>query len=161
VAALRTQEQFILGCYKEYLQILEVFANVKVSKLSKQTSDKSGSAQMYMRLREASVSSFCKLLERHPHFNFRVNILQMVAAKLATKDRRIRDDCTATISALLRKDDDSLLSFKLDILKELHKILKTKDHSTIAPSLLDSLVLHDIMVDETKARAVDESSKKS
>lgn len=29
------------------------------------------------------------------------------------------------------------------------------------PNLLDSLVLHDIMVDETKARAIDESSKKS
>ena len=28
-------------------------------------------------------------------------------------------------------------------------------------NLLDSLVLHDIMVDETKARAIDESSKKS
>jgi hypothetical protein len=38
---------------------------------------------MYIRLREASVKSFCMLLERHPHFNFRVNILQMVAQRLA------------------------------------------------------------------------------
>jgi hypothetical protein len=114
-----------------------------------------------MRLREASVKSFCSLLERHPHFNFRANILQMVAAKLAIKDRRIRDECTNTVSALLKKDDDGLLPFKLDILKEIHKVLKTKDHSLISASLLDSLVLHDIMVDETKARAIDESSKKS
>jgi hypothetical protein len=46
-------------------------------------------------------------------------------------------------------------------LKEVHKVLKTKDHHHISPSLMDSLVLHDIMVDETKARAIDESSKKS
>lgn len=85
----------------------------------------------------------------------------MVVAKLANKDRRIRDDCTNTISVLLRKDDDGLLPFKLDILKELHKVLKTKDHSLLSSSLLDSLVLNDIMVDETKARAIDESSKKS
>lgn len=65
----------MLTCYKDYLQILEVFANVKVSKLSKQSADKTSSAQMYMRLREASVKSFCMLLERHPHFNYRVNIL--------------------------------------------------------------------------------------
>jgi hypothetical protein len=62
---------------------------------------------------------------------------------------------------LLRKDDNGLLEFKLDILKEIHKVLKTKDHTYMDVNLLDSLVLHDIMVDETKARAIDESSKKS
>lgn len=161
VESLRNQEQFILSSYKEYLQILEVFANVKVSKLSKQSSDKASSSQMYIRLRESSVKSFCMLLERHPHFNYRVNILQMVAQRLSIQDRRVREDCTQTIANLLRKDDDSLLEFKLDILKEVHKVLKTKDHSHISPTLMDCLVLHDIMVDETKARAIDESSKKS
>lgn len=116
---------------------------------------------MYIRLRESSVKSFCMLLERHPHFNYRVNILQMVAQRLSIQDRRVREDCTHTIANLLRKDDDSLLEFKLDILKEVHKVLKTKDHSHISPTLMDCLVLHDIMVDETKARAIDESSKKS
>jgi len=62
---------------------------------------------------------------------------------------------------LLKKDDNGLLEFKLDILKEMHKVLKTKDHAHMSPQLLDCLVLHDIMVDETKARAIDESSKKS
>ena len=150
VEQLRTQEQFILGCYKEYLQILEVFANVKVSKLSKQTSDKATSSQVYIRLREASVRSFCQLLERHPHFNFRVNILKMVAARLAIQDRRVRDECTQALANLLRKDDDGLLSFKVDILKEIHKIVKVKDHNLMSPALMDCLVLHDIMVDETK-----------
>lgn len=91
VEALRTQEQYILSCYKDYLQILEVFANVKISKLAKQTEDKSSSSLMYIRLREASIESYCRLLERHPHFNYRVNILQMVASRLATQDLSIRD----------------------------------------------------------------------
>jgi len=62
---------------------------------------------------------------------------------------------------MLKKDDDGLLDFKLDILKEIHTVVKTKDHSLLSPNLLDCLVLHDIMVDETKARAIDASSKKS
>jgi nucleolar complex protein 3 len=161
VEVLRSQEQFILSCYKEYLQILEVFANVKVSKLSKQTDDKASSSLMYIRLREASIKSFCLLLERHPHFNYRINILQTIASRLSMKDRVIRDICTQTIIGLLRKDDDGLLDFKLDILKEIHKVLRTKEHEHMSPSLLDSLVMHDIIVDETKARAIDESSKKS
>ena len=66
-----------------------------------------------------------------------------------------------TLSGLLRKDDNSLLEFKLDILKEISKVLKSKSHEHMDPHLLDCLVLHEIMVDEDKAKAVDESSKKS
>jgi hypothetical protein len=43
----------------------------------------------------------------------------------------------------------------------LHKTLKNKSHDLFDSSLLDCLVLHEIMVDESKARAVDQSSKKS
>ena len=64
-----------------------------------------------------------------------------------------------SIKNLLKKDDNQLLEFKLDILKEVHKTIKSKDHNLFDPTLLDCLVLHDIMVDEGKARAVDESSK--
>jgi hypothetical protein len=85
----------------------------------------------------------------------------MIASRLSTKDRTARDACTQTIINLLRKDDDGLLDFKLDILKEIHKVLKTKDHSNMSPNLLDSLVMHEIIVDEKKARAIDASSKKS
>jgi hypothetical protein len=52
-----------------------------------------------------------------------------------------------------------MLEFKLDILKEVHKSLKSKDHELFDHSLLDCLVLHEIMVDEGKARAVDASNK--
>ena len=78
VEALRTQEQYILTSYKDFLQILEVFSKLKVGKLSKNSTDKDKSSVYYERLRRKSVMCFGALLERHPHFNYRVNILQLV-----------------------------------------------------------------------------------
>jgi len=54
-----------------------------------------------------------------------------------------------------------LLEFKFDILKEVHQAIKSKAHELFEPNLLDCLVLHDIMVDEGKARAVEASTTKS
>ena len=85
----------------------------------------------------------------------------MVCSKLSSKDLAIRTECTKTIKGLLRKDDNSLLDFKLQMLKELHKTIKQKNHIFFDSSLLDCLVLHEIMVDEIKAKVIDESSKKS
>ena len=65
------------------------------------------------------------------------------------------------MSELLRRDDNSLLDFKIDILKEIGKVIKQKPHEYMDPHLLDCLVLHEIMIDEAKAKAVDASSKKS
>ena len=159
--ALRTQEQYILSSYKDYLQILEVFSKLKVAKLSKGSTDKDKSAVFYERLRAKSVACFGALLDRHPHFNFRLNILQLLAQKLSSQDVQIREVAGRTLSGLLRKDDNSLLEFKVDILKEISKVLKTKSHEYMDPHLLDCLVLHEIIVDEAKAKAVDESSKRS
>ena len=75
VEALRTQEQYILNSYKDYLQILEVFSKLKVGKLAKGSSDKDKSSTYYERLRSKSVICFSALLDRHPHFNYRLNIL--------------------------------------------------------------------------------------
>ena len=72
---LRNQEQFILQSYKEYLQILEVFSNIRTLKLAGKGADKEKSVAIYDKLKEKSVSCYCKLLERHTHFNFRLNIL--------------------------------------------------------------------------------------
>lgn len=52
-----------------------------------------------------------------------------------------------------------MLELKLDVLKEVHKSIKAKDHELFEAGLLDCLVLHEIMVDEGKARAVDASTK--
>jgi hypothetical protein len=116
--------------------------------------------EMYRKLRELSFVSFCRLLKTHPHFNFRLNVLQLIMPRLSTKDLVIRSECTSTLFELLKREDNTLLDFKLEILKELSKTIKSRDHSLMDPSLLDCLVTHKIIVDESKAKIIDESSRK-
>ncbi len=137
--------------------MLETFSKVKTSKLTKDVTQ----VKQYDLLKTNAVDCFCKLLTRHPHFNFRMNILETVVLKLSSQDLKLRRETTQTIKDLLKKDDNQLLEFKLDIIKALHKALKVKSHDLFDANLLDCLVLHEIMVDENKARAVDQSSKKS
>jgi len=62
---------------------------------------------------------------------------------------------------LLKHTDQSLLEFKVEVLRELNKVLKSKPHMHMEPTLLDCLVLHLIIVDEQKAQAISESTMKS
>ena len=66
---------------------------------------------------------------------------------------------TQALRSLLKKDDNNILEFKLDALKELHKVIKQKPHHLFQANLLDSLSLHEIMVDESKARTIDNATK--
>ena len=98
--------------------------------------------EIYKKLRELSIFSFCKLLKRHPHFNFRLNILQSIIVKLSTNELALRNEVTSTIFELLKSDDNTLLDFKLEVLKELAKVIKQKQHNKMDPNLLDCLVTH-------------------
>jgi hypothetical protein len=129
--------------------VLEIFSKV------------SEGADAYTRLRILAIDCFCKLIERHPHFNYRLNIMQTLVSRLVAKDLRIRKAATKTIKELLKRDDNQLLDFKLEILKEILKVTKTKPHKYFDPNLLDCLVLNEIMVDEGKAKAVEVSNKKT
>lgn len=135
--------------------MLETFTNLKTAKITKDESV----VQTYDRLKHLSVECFCRLFERHPHFNYRLNILQILAAKLSSQDLVIRRLCTQSFKAILKKDDNQLLEFKLDMLKELHKAIKSKAHDLFDGSILDCLVLHDVMVDESKAKVIDDATK--
>ena len=121
-------------------------------------SEKDKLHSVYTKLRDTSISNFCKLLKRHPHFNFRENILQTVLPKLASHDIGPRREVTQLLFDLLGSTDQSLLDFKVDILKELNDVVKTKPHKMMDPKLLDCLVLHLIVVDEDKARAIQAST---
>lgn len=79
---------------------------------------------LYSKLEEASIESYCKLLVRHPHFNFRINILSVILPKLASKNLTIRKLATNTLFSILRAGETSLLDFKLEVIKELAKVLK-------------------------------------
>ena len=114
--------------------------------MSNKTSDKALSGGFYAKLRLKSVESFSVLLERHPHFNYRINILQLICQKLANQDEDVRSVATRCIKKLLRVDNNNLLDFKLEILKQLQIILKSKPHTHMDPSLLSCLVLHEILV---------------
>ena len=161
VQSMREHEQFVLGSYKEYLKILEIFSKTKPEKIIKQKgitdeAKRLKALEIYRKLRELSFLSFCRILRTHPHFNYRLNVLQLIMPRLATKDLVIRNECTATVFELL-KSDNTLLDFKLEVLRELSKTVRSRDHSQMDPTLLDCLVTHQIIVDESKARMVDAS----
>jgi hypothetical protein len=163
---MRGHEQFMLTSYKEYLKVLEVFSKTKPEKIIKAKGitddDKRKKAlEIYRKLRELSYVSFCKLLKTHPHFNFRLNVLLLIMPRLATKDLVIRNECTSTLFELLKSEDNTLLDFKVEILRELNKTIKSSEHSLMDPQLLDCLVTHKIIVDEAKAKIIDQSSRKA
>lgn len=165
VQSMREHEQFVLGSYKEYLKILEIFSKTKPEKIIKQKgitdeAKRLKALEIYRKLRELSFLSFCRILRTHPHFNYRLNVLQLIMPRLATKDLVIRNECTVTVFELLKSEDNTLLDFKLEVLRELSKTVRSRDHSQMDPTLLDCLVTHQIIVDESKARMVDASQKK-
>lgn len=164
---MREMETFILTSYREYLKVLEVFSKttpekgIKKKGIKDDDIKKKKALEMYRKLREVSMDAFCQLLTRHPNFNYRLNILQIIMPKLSTTDFVIRQVCTQTIFELLKREDNHLLDFKYEILKELTKIIKTKEHHKMDPNILDCLVTHQIIVDEVKAKIVDDTTKKA
>ncbi|CDW76954.1 UNKNOWN [Stylonychia lemnae] len=166
VKVMREQEQSLLASYREYLKILEVFSKTKPEKIIRKQGiqdqqKKKRALDVYRKLRELSFISFCSLLKRHPHFNYRLNILQIIIPKISTNDEIIKKMVSSTVFELVSSDDNSLLEFKLEILKELAKVLKSlSSHNKIDPNLLDSLVTHKIIVDEQKAKVIDEATRK-
>lgn len=162
VKQLRDYEKFLLDSYKEYLEMLERLSSLNPQSLvNKKTEDqvlKDELIQVYTRLRQLSVHCFCDLIKKHPHFNFRINILETIMPKLAFSDKTIRKEVTETLFQILRNTDQTLLDFKVDTLRELSKVIKTKPHENMENNLLDCLVLHLIIVDEQKAQAIHEST---
>ncbi len=80
--------------------------------------------------------------------------------RLSTKDILIRNECTEALFSIIKSDDNTLLDFKIEALKELSKTIKSKEHSMMDPTLLECLVSHKIIVDESKAKSIDDSAKK-
>ena len=74
--------------------------------------------------------------------------------RIASHEIANRKEVTQLLFDLLKSTDQGLLDFKVDILKELNKVIKQKPHSLMDPKLLDCFVLHLIVVDEEKARAI-------
>ena len=80
VKQLREFENFLLSSYKDYLMILERLTKIKPHQLISKTKiiDEAKRERLltaYSKMRVLSVQCFCDLLEKHPHFNYRLNIL--------------------------------------------------------------------------------------
>jgi nucleolar complex protein 3 len=158
VRSLRLFEKSLLDQYRAFLLILEKLSKIKPSYLAQKAKTSEEEAlslgRIYQKMKEQSISSFCQLLSRHPHFNFRTNILQTLMPKLASQDSQIRKQVGHLLFELLANQDPGLLDFKVDILKELQATLKSRPHHLMEANLLDCLVLHLIIVDEQKAKAI-------
>jgi len=83
---------------------------------------------IYTKIRTQSVICFCNLLRRHPHFNFRLNILQIILPRISSHDDYIRKEVTKLLFDLLAHQDQGILDFKVEVLKELNKVIKQKPH---------------------------------
>lgn len=59
--------------------------------------DREKTLSIYTKLKEKSVQSYCKLIVRHPHFNFRLNIVQSIMPKIAANEDIIRQTVSRTV----------------------------------------------------------------
>lgn len=126
VKQLRDYESFLITTYKEYLEVLERLCELKPAQMVGKIPDEEQKAKMakvYSRLRVLSIACFCTLLKKHPHFNYRINILDTIMPHLASKEKEIRKPVTETLFAILSDSDQTQLDFKVDALKALNKVL--------------------------------------
>ena len=50
--------------------------------------------------------------------------MQAIVFQISSKDLVVRQIATKTVKSLLRREDNGLLEFKRDIVKEIHKNIK-------------------------------------
>ncbi|EPE31724.1 hypothetical protein GLAREA_12480 [Glarea lozoyensis ATCC 20868] len=113
VRKLRAYEQALVGGYQSYIRELAKLA----------TSGKASAADGGISLGSVAISCACALLVAVPHFNFRGELLKILAGKLS--GRKIDDDfvkCRETIETLFRDDEDGTPS--LDAVSLLTKMMK-------------------------------------
>jgi nucleolar complex protein 3 len=113
VKKLRAYEQSLVGNYQAYIR--------ELSKLA--ASGKASAAEGGVSLGSVAISCACALLVAVPHFNFRGELLKILAGKLS--GRKIDDDfvkCRETIETLFRDDEDGTPS--LDAVSLLTKMMK-------------------------------------
>ncbi|KAG9231745.1 nucleolar complex-associated protein-domain-containing protein [Amylocarpus encephaloides] len=114
VRKLRAYEQSLVGSYQAYIRELSNLASSKTSK--------DGPS-----LASVAIACACGLLKAVPHFNFRGELLKILAAKLST--RKVDDDfvkCRETIETVFRDDEDGTPS--LDAVSLLTKMMKSRSY---------------------------------
>ncbi|CAK7264264.1 hypothetical protein SEPCBS57363_000992 [Sporothrix epigloea] len=130
VRRIRAYEQSLLAGYQGFLREL-----MRLSKLRpKQASDKSTAdsrqaktAKSVNGLADAALACACSLLTSVPHFNFREDLLKIIAGKLSM--RRVDASfvkCRVALETLFREDDEGRPS--MEAVAMLSKMMKARDY---------------------------------
>ncbi|KAL1240694.1 Nucleolar complex protein [Trichinella spiralis] len=135
-------EQILLKLYVKYLQLLE--------KLAAKIKYGSDSAVLY-RLGIFSLKLYSELLLKHPHFNYRNNIIFVLVPFMCSKDEVIRDLVCGTFKQLFI--DDSRGAVSLDAVRAMNQFLRKKPHLA-KPEMLRALL--ELKIKEVRRENSDE-----
>lgn len=80
--------------------------------------------------------------------------------KLSTFDILIRKICTAAFFSLMSWNSHSLLGLKLDAIKELGRLLRSKPHDSFETQIIDGISIHKVIVNEGELRAMNDTTDK-
>ncbi|KAG6820591.1 hypothetical protein H0H93_014507 [Arthromyces matolae] len=139
VARTRDWEQGLVTVYQAYLRSLE--AELKAR------SD----------LADIALKSMCTLLQEATHFNFRVNLMSCIVARLSKKSWDSSSDlCLSTLIHVFREDLTGVAS--LDVVRLLNRMIKERRFN-VHPEVL-SCLLHLRLKTELGVRASDSSADK-
>ncbi|KAJ1951977.1 hypothetical protein IWQ62_006325, partial [Dispira parvispora] len=118
----RQFEEALVRYYQRYLQLLDTIIKDPTRHSppgSTHTTPKS--------LAEVAVQCLCELLVKAPHFNFRLNILTTLVARLTDKQHTlIPQMCAQAIVQLFQLDESG--QYSLDTVRILTKMIKTRSY---------------------------------
>jgi nucleolar complex protein 3 len=137
VGRLRHFEQTLLNCYQEYLVLLESLLKGD--------------------LKAIAVKCFCSLLETHPHFNFRINVMTVVVGMLCVKDVSIASMCSESLIKLLKDDESG--EYGLEVVKLISGKLQSLKHNVL-PIALEPLLSLRLQYELKPADVKDKIKKK-
>ncbi|KAJ7582746.1 nucleolar complex-associated protein-domain-containing protein [Mycena floridula] len=119
VSRTRDWEQGLVVVYQSYLRLLE------------------GELKTTTELTETSIQCICTLLTEVTHFNFRVNLMSCVVARLSKRSwDKSSELCLKTLIAVFRADVTGAAS--LEIVRLLNRMIKEK-HFNVRPQVLGCL----------------------
>lgn len=120
VKKIRNFEEGLILNFKEYIETLAV--------LSKKGKTKPEGSEAYT-LACSALRAACELILTVPHFNFRVNLLEIIVDKLSTPKRSVDKAYAQAIKAvqeIFKADDEGHVSF--DLMRLLSKMIKARQY---------------------------------
>ncbi|KAL1919756.1 uncharacterized protein VTP21DRAFT_1687 [Calcarisporiella thermophila] len=164
VKKLRAFEQTLLSNYQTYLQQLENELKNAKSKLKDKENGVEKTLNEPIKSDDASVAieCMCTLLTEKPHFNFRLNLMSAVIARMSVRRwNKVAARCCDAIIDVFKSDESGEAS--LDAVKLISKMAKAKNYG-IHEQVLNTF-LHLRLRDELNPKHVqdgenDESEKR-